>query len=321
MLTCLAASAFAQVIVADHDANLLADKINTAVHWHCIPKSVFDAWSARASTLIAALNAEIAAAQSALPTVQEEQPESDFGKKRQAKHVDALRTEIETDYIARANLQAAIQSASQHICPPEDEHASWTGGWLGGSYVALEAGGGWNKYSVVPGGGAPDPNVNAGGFGGGGAVGFRVPVNGVPDSLVWPVGARIGVLGGSFNGSAAGYTVKMPVAFYGEAEFANTVINSVVGSIAPQNPVKVYSSAGVAGVLQNYGWTMPAAGGNTNALQFAFTTSIRAEWPITRSVDMYVQWRTFLITPVSVGLPGPATVSGYSNIFTLGVQF
>jgi hypothetical protein len=66
---------------------------------------------------------------------------------------------------------------------------------------------------------------------------------------------------------------------------------------------------------------MPAVSGNTNTVQFAFTTSIRAEWPITRGFDMYVQWRSFLITPQSVGVPGPMRVGGYSNMVTLGVQF
>jgi len=185
-----------------------------------------------------------------------------------------------------------------------------------GLYASLELGGGWWNNTITFG---RDPSVNAGGFVGGGAFGFRMPVSGIPDSLVWPVGARVGVLGGSFNSSTVGYTVKTPLAFYGEAEFANPIFSSLAGRLIPHTVI--YSSAGIAGVWQNYGWSMPGLGGNTNTVQFAFTTSIRAEWKITRTIDFYVQWRSFLATPQQFNLPGLATANGYSNMVTLGVQF
>jgi hypothetical protein len=320
LLTCLTASAFAQgVIVADHDALALAGKINTAVKWHCIPQSVYDAWANQAATLFAALYAEIDAAESALPQVKSEQPESDFGKKRQAKHVQSLNNQIASDEAAAHALRAALQSASEHICPPEDETGLRTI-WTGGLYASLELGGGWWNNTITFG---RDPSVNAGGFVGGGAFGFRMPVNGIPDSLVWPVGARVGVLGGSFNSSTVAngttLTVKTPLALYGEAEFANPIFSSLAGRLIPHTVI--YSSAGIAGVWQNYGWSMPGLGGNTNTVQFAFTTSIRAEWKITRTIDFYVQWRSFLATPQQFNLPGLATANGYSNMVTLGVQF
>jgi hypothetical protein len=193
-------------------------------------------------------------------------------------------------------------------------------------YLDVEAGGGFasNYYGVTPSFG-----VNSSGFGGGAAVGFRVPINATPDSLIFPDGARIGILGSSFNGSQfympTGFTygVKSPLAFYGEAEFANPTINSLVNMIVPNTPIRVYSSVGLAGIWEKYSWTMtmPGWNGSTNTLQFAPTTSIRAEWSVTPTIDMYLQWRTFYMTPTQVGVPGPVVIYGFSNFFSVGAQF
>jgi len=135
VLTCFNAFAFAQgkVIVADHDALMLADKINTAVKWHCIPQSIYDAWSDQAAKLLDVLNVEIDAAERALPQVEREQHEGP-GKERQDKNIKSLKNKIESDKAAFRALEAAIKSASQHICTPEEygSRTNWTGGYLGG---------------------------------------------------------------------------------------------------------------------------------------------------------------------------------------------
>jgi len=196
---------------------------------------------------------------------------------------------------------------------------SWTG-----FYVDLEAGGGLasNYYNVTPG-----LNVNGWGGAGGAAVGWRTPINASPDSLVFPDGARFGVLGGSFNGTTFyptdGFTygVKSPFAFYGEGEFANLMIDTFVGMLLPNAPIRIYSTAGVAGVVQNFNWTMPGVSGSTNVLDFAATTSIRVEFPVANGTDMYLQWRTFYMPGQSVGIPAPVIVKGIINVVTLGAQF
>jgi hypothetical protein len=86
-------------------------------------------------------------------------------------------------------------------------------------------------------------------------------------------------------------------------------------------PITIFSSAGIAGVDQNFGWSMPGLSGSTNTFNFAVTTSVRVEWPIATNLDMYAQWRTFYITPFSVGVPGTVNVDGITSVVTIGAQF
>jgi hypothetical protein len=197
---------------------------------------------------------------------------------------------------------------------------------LGGGhlYVELEAGGGQigNTFNVTPGFG-----VSSNGFLGGGAVGIRWPtdlLNGPPLELV---GVRFGVLGSNFNGSflyptdGSRYSVKMPLVFFGEAELGSPMINSAINAFLPNSGIRVYSSLGLAGIVQTYGWTMPAVG-STTTTNIGFTSGIRAEFPVLPHLDMFVEWRTILATPQSVGIPGQVPITGgLSNIGTAGLHY
>jgi hypothetical protein len=197
---------------------------------------------------------------------------------------------------------------------------TWTG-----FYLDVEAGGGLasNYFNVTPG-----VTVNGPGAAGGVAAGFRwVNLSESPDNLVHPDGVRVGVLGGSMNGSTFyptdlnTYRVNTPFAFYGEAEFANPMIDAFTRMIVPNVPIMVFSTAGVAGVDQMFKWSGPPTSGSTNVLDFAATTSVRAELPIANGTDIYLQWRTFYIPGQSVGVPAPVIVKGIINVVTVGAQF
>jgi hypothetical protein len=201
--------------------------------------------------------------------------------------------------------------------PPTSE---W---WQNHFYLEVEAGGGVTNdlFGVTPG-----FNVKSGGVIGGGAVGWRGPVNSTPDSLINPVGVRLGVLGGGFNGSTFyptdgfTYSEKMPLIFYGEAEFAYPTVDAIIRSVFPNSGIRIYSSAGFAGVVQTFSWSMPGVSGSTTTTGFGFTDGIRAEWPIYPGLDLFLQWRGLLITGQSVGIPGQVGISGWSNIVTAGIH-
>jgi hypothetical protein len=104
----------------------------------------------------------------------------------------------------------------------------------------------------------PSFGVTSSGFAGGGAVGFRLPINASSDSLIYPVGARIGALGTTFNGSnnygtpVFNYGVKIPAIVYAEGEFANPMISSAVAAILPRTQIKFFSTVGIAGQFETF---------------------------------------------------------------------
>jgi hypothetical protein len=189
----------------------------------------------------------------------------------------------------------------------------------------LEAGGGLTTTNFV----VSDPfNVNAGGFAGGANVELMWPIKSSPDSLIFPVGARFGVLGSTMSGhtfyplDGFTYTVKTPLIVYGEAELANPVLTSVVGLFNLSAPINVYSTVGVAGVFQNYsaGWSKTGFTANANSQEAGATFSVRMEWPIDKNVAMYLQYRS-IYAPAVINIPGSVAATSYSNIVTVGVAF
>jgi hypothetical protein len=231
----------------------------------------------------------------------------------------AGRTLVAATCALGAILLAESGASAQYTFPINNPNAH------GYVYVDVEAGGGLasNYFGVTPG-----LTVNGSGGFGGVAAGFRYINMSEPlDNLIHPDGVRIGVLGGSMKGSTLyptdlnTYTVQTPLAFYGEIEFANPVIDSFARMILPNMPIMIFSSAGLAGVDQTFSWSGPPVSGSTNVLEFAATSSVRIEWPFVNGIDMYLQWRTLYVAPRSVGVPAPVGVDGLINLVTLGAQF
>jgi len=97
-------------------------------------------------------------------------------------------------------------------------------------------------------------------------------------------------------------------------------LDAIIGSVFPNSGIRIYSSAGFAGVVQTFSWSIPGVSGSTTTTGFGFTDGIRAEWPIYPGLDLFLQWRTLLITGQSVGIPGQVTIGGWSNIVTAGIH-
>jgi hypothetical protein len=122
---------------AQYQGSKLADKINTAIKWHCIPQKLYDEWAAQADRLIKSLRAAIDRDRSAVAQVSSEKFESPSARGRQQSNIERLWANVDEDRKIIAELTATIDAASQHICPPEDEHGSRQVNTTGEYYVGL----------------------------------------------------------------------------------------------------------------------------------------------------------------------------------------
>jgi len=317
-------------VQAQHDGSLLARTTNEAVRWHCITKARFEAISAQADKYIATLTAAIAQDRSGIDQVPQQQPESQAGQNRRARHIDSLRNEIGRDLEVISDLQIAVARASHNLCPPETPAGGGGGVRFGPHWVLADAqpfvgfnvGGGFSgtSFSVDPTFNVSGSGVMAGGFGG-----LLFPV---PNSMS-ELGFRLGGEGGWIRGNIMmppasplfTYTVTTNWMAYQEA-LSKTYIQ--LGGLTPPHTFFTIS-AGIAETGAAIKGTSGAFSVTDNALRTGLTFTAGVGIPIAMlpnrvDVELFAQWRGTQWES-NAWIPGNVVTASFTNEIGVGFNF